>query len=63
MILILSIGIQQRGKSLLSQRLNKRPSRSLILIRHNLQQTYNKAVVEPNKLNNYEPFSPGFMEK
>lgn len=39
-----------------SQRLNKRPSRGLL--RHILQQTYNQAVVEPDKLNQYEPFSP-----
>lgn len=38
------------------QRLNKRPSRGLL--RHILQQTYNQAVVEPDKLNQYEPFSP-----
>lgn len=39
-----------------SQRLNKKPSRGLL--RHILQQTYNQAVVEPDKLNQYEPFSP-----
>lgn len=47
---------QEKGTSLPSQRLNKRPSRGLL--RHILQQTYNQAVVEPDKLNQYEPFSP-----
>ena len=28
------------------------------MLRHILQQTYNQAVVEPDKLNQYEPFSP-----
>ncbi|XP_033226920.1 histone-lysine N-methyltransferase, H3 lysine-79 specific isoform X2 [Belonocnema kinseyi] len=46
----------EKGTSLPSQRLNKRPSRGLL--RHILQQTYNQAVLEPDKLNNYEPFSP-----
>lgn len=48
--------LQEKGTSLPSQRLNKRPSRGLL--RHILQQTYNQAVVEPDKLNQYEPFSP-----
>ncbi|KAJ8673459.1 hypothetical protein QAD02_004721 [Eretmocerus hayati] len=46
----------EKGTSLPSQRLNKRPSRGLL--RHILQQTYNQAVTEPDKLNQYEPFSP-----
>ncbi|XP_048510630.1 histone-lysine N-methyltransferase, H3 lysine-79 specific isoform X2 [Athalia rosae] len=46
----------EKGTSLPMQRLNKRPSRGLL--RHILQQTYNQAVVEPDKLNQYEPFSP-----
>ncbi|XP_077269579.1 DOT1 like histone lysine methyltransferase grappa isoform X2 [Temnothorax americanus] len=46
----------EKGTSLPTQRLNKRPSRGLL--RHILQQTYNQAVVEPDKLNQYEPFSP-----
>ncbi|XP_020295581.1 histone-lysine N-methyltransferase, H3 lysine-79 specific [Pseudomyrmex gracilis] len=46
----------EKGTSLPFQRLNKRPSRGLL--RHILQQTYNQAVVEPDKLNQYEPFSP-----
>lgn len=50
------IYLQEKGTSLPSQRLNKRPSRGLL--RHILQQTYNQAVVEPDKLNQYEPFSP-----
>lgn len=39
-----------------SVRLNKYPSRGLL--RHILQQVYNTAVIEPEKLNQYEPFSP-----
>ncbi|KAG8222795.1 hypothetical protein J437_LFUL005001 [Ladona fulva] len=34
----------------------KRPSRALL--RHILQQVYNQAVTDPEKLNQYEPFSP-----
>jgi hypothetical protein len=34
----------------------KRPS--VALLRHIIQQTYNQAVEEPDKLNQYEPFSP-----
>lgn len=56
MIFLFFFKIKEKGTSLPSQRLNKRPSRSLL--RHILQQTYNQAVVEPDKLNNYEPFSP-----
>ncbi|EFX76269.1 hypothetical protein DAPPUDRAFT_198981, partial [Daphnia pulex] len=37
-------------------RLNRRPSRGLL--RHILQQVYNQAVTDPDKLNQYEPFSP-----
>ncbi|KAF3423108.1 hypothetical protein E2986_06738 [Frieseomelitta varia] len=48
--------LKEKGTSLPSQRLNKRPSRGLL--KHILQQTYNQAVVEPDKLNQYEPFSP-----
>lgn len=36
--------------------MNKYPSRGLL--RHILQQTYNAAVTDPEKLNQYEPFSP-----
>ncbi|XP_045036362.1 histone-lysine N-methyltransferase, H3 lysine-79 specific isoform X2 [Daphnia magna] len=39
-----------------SKRLNHRPSRGLL--RHILQQVYNKAVANPEKLNHYVPFSP-----
>ncbi|XP_057381716.1 histone-lysine N-methyltransferase, H3 lysine-79 specific-like [Daphnia carinata] len=38
-----------------SKRLNYRPSRGLL--RHILQQVYNKAVANPEKLNHYVPFS------
>ncbi|XP_046661209.1 histone-lysine N-methyltransferase, H3 lysine-79 specific isoform X3 [Homalodisca vitripennis] len=44
-----------KGTSL-PQRLNKKPSRGLL--RHILQQVYNQAVREPDRLNQYEPFSP-----
>ncbi|XP_046688564.1 histone-lysine N-methyltransferase, H3 lysine-79 specific-like, partial [Homalodisca vitripennis] len=47
--------LQSKGTSL-PQRLNKKPSRGLL--RHILQQVYNQAVREPDRLNQYEPFSP-----
>lgn len=47
---------QEKGTSLPAQRLNKYPSRGLL--KHILQQTYNQAVSDPDKLNQYEPFSP-----
>lgn len=31
---------------------------SVELLRHIIQQCYNRAVVDPDKLNQYEPFSP-----
>ncbi|XP_036409926.1 histone-lysine N-methyltransferase, H3 lysine-79 specific-like isoform X3 [Megalops cyprinoides] len=37
-------------------KLNKRPSTGLL--RHILQQVYNHAITDPDRLNNYEPFSP-----
>ncbi|XP_072293990.1 histone-lysine N-methyltransferase, H3 lysine-79 specific isoform X1 [Eucyclogobius newberryi] len=37
-------------------KLNKHPSNGLL--RHILQQVYNHSVTDPEKLNNYEPFSP-----
>ncbi|KAJ8274117.1 hypothetical protein COCON_G00087420 [Conger conger] len=37
-------------------KLNKRPSTGLL--RHVLQQVYNHSVTDPDRLNNYEPFSP-----
>ncbi|XP_063357606.1 histone-lysine N-methyltransferase, H3 lysine-79 specific [Cydia amplana] len=46
----------EKGTSLPVQRLNKYPSRGLL--KHILQQTYNQAVADPDKLNQYEPFSP-----
>lgn len=48
--------LQEKGTSLPAQRLNKYASRGLL--RHILQQVYNSAVVDPDKLNQYEPFSP-----
>ncbi|XP_044766335.1 histone-lysine N-methyltransferase, H3 lysine-79 specific isoform X2 [Coccinella septempunctata] len=45
----------EKGTSLPAQRLTY-PSRGLL--RHILQQTYNAAVTDPEKLNQYEPFSP-----
>lgn len=38
------------------QRLNKFPTRELL--RHIIQLVYNSSVSEPDKLNQYEPFSP-----
>ncbi|KAK6624551.1 hypothetical protein RUM44_011410 [Polyplax serrata] len=46
----------EKGTSLPAARLNKYPSRGLL--RHILQQVYNQAVTDPEKLNQYEPFSP-----
>lgn len=51
-----SVVALEKGTSLPAQRLNKYPSRGLL--RHILQQTYNAAVTDPEKLNQYEPFSP-----
>ncbi|XP_028176324.1 histone-lysine N-methyltransferase, H3 lysine-79 specific isoform X2 [Ostrinia furnacalis] len=51
-----SVVALEKGTSLPAQRLNKYPSRGLL--RHILQQTYNQAVSDPDKLNQYEPFSP-----
>ncbi|XP_066158714.1 histone-lysine N-methyltransferase, H3 lysine-79 specific-like isoform X1 [Euwallacea fornicatus] len=51
-----SVVALEKGTSLPAQRLNKYPSRGLL--RHILQQTYNTAVTDPEKLNQYEPFSP-----
>lgn len=48
--------LQEKGTSLPAARLNKYPSRGLL--RHILQQVYNQAVTDPEKLNQYEPFSP-----
>ncbi|KAG4077343.1 hypothetical protein HA402_009744 [Bradysia odoriphaga] len=45
----------ERGTSLSEHRLNKFASRGLL--RHILQLVYNAAVMEPEKLNQYEPFS------
>lgn len=41
---------------MLQQRVNKFASRGLL--RHILQQVYNQSVTDPDKLNQYEPFSP-----
>ncbi|XP_049880326.1 histone-lysine N-methyltransferase, H3 lysine-79 specific isoform X2 [Pectinophora gossypiella] len=51
-----SVVALEKGTSLPAQRLNKHPSRGLL--KHILQQTYNQAVADPEKLNQYEPFSP-----
>ncbi len=48
--------VQEKGTSKPKERLNKQPSRPLL--KHILQQVYNMAVTDPEKLNNYEPFSP-----
>ncbi|XP_050497396.1 histone-lysine N-methyltransferase, H3 lysine-79 specific isoform X2 [Diabrotica virgifera virgifera] len=45
-----------KGTSLSAHRTSNYPSRGLL--RHILQQTYNTAVTDPDKLNQYEPFSP-----
>uniref|UniRef100_A0A1Q3EZ08 Histone-lysine N-methyltransferase, H3 lysine-79 specific n=1 Tax=Culex tarsalis TaxID=7177 RepID=A0A1Q3EZ08_CULTA len=50
-----SVAALEKGTSLSSQRFTY-PSRGLL--RHIIQQVYNQAVVEPEKLNQYEPFSP-----
>ncbi len=46
---------QEKGTSLPAQRYTF-PSRGLL--KHIIQQVYNHAVSEPEKLNQYEPFSP-----
>ncbi|XP_069960918.1 histone-lysine N-methyltransferase, H3 lysine-79 specific isoform X3 [Cherax quadricarinatus] len=46
----------EKGTSLPATRFNKRPSRGML--KHILTQIYNHAVVDPEKLNQYEPFSP-----
>ncbi|XP_049538313.1 histone-lysine N-methyltransferase, H3 lysine-79 specific isoform X3 [Anopheles darlingi] len=50
-----SVAALQKGTSLSNQRFTY-PSRGLL--KHIIQQVYNQAVVEPEKLNQYEPFSP-----
>ncbi|KAF4532063.1 hypothetical protein B566_EDAN016135 [Ephemera danica] len=47
---------QEKGTARPAQRQSKQPSRALL--RHILQQVYNQAIVDPDKLNQYEPFSP-----
>ncbi|XP_055906629.1 histone-lysine N-methyltransferase, H3 lysine-79 specific isoform X2 [Eupeodes corollae] len=51
-----SIVALEKGTSLPTERLNKFADPSLL--RHILQLVYNAAVSDPDKLNNYEPFSP-----
>ncbi|KAG7310918.1 hypothetical protein JYU34_003757 [Plutella xylostella] len=51
-----SVVALEKGTSLPAARLNKYPSRGLL--KHILQQTYNQAVSDPERLNQYEPFSP-----
>lgn len=55
-VVVVVILLKEKGTSLPAQRLNKHPSRGLL--RHILQQVYNQAVSDPEKLNQYEPFSP-----
>ncbi len=55
MTLTLTSILQWKGTAIQSQ-LFKRPSTGLL--KHILQQCYNKAVEDPEKLNQYEPFSP-----
>ncbi|XP_049280013.1 histone-lysine N-methyltransferase, H3 lysine-79 specific isoform X1 [Anopheles funestus] len=50
-----SVAALEKGTSLSNQRFTY-PSRGLL--KHIIQQVYNQAVVEPEKLNQYEPFSP-----
>lgn len=50
-----SLIVQWKGTTQ-PMKLNKRPSNGLL--RHILQQVYNHSVTDPEKLNNYEPFSP-----
>lgn len=47
--------MQWKGTSRPAQ-LQTKPS--IGLLRHILQQVYNQAVTDPEKLNQYEPFSP-----
>lgn len=47
--------LQEKGTSIPAQRYTY-PSKGLL--KHILQQTYNQAVADPDKLNQYEPFSP-----
>ncbi|CAG9855378.1 unnamed protein product [Phyllotreta striolata] len=51
-----SVVALEKGTSLSAHRTSNYPSRGLL--RHILQQTYNAAVTDPEKLNQYEPFSP-----
>ncbi|XP_057663160.1 histone-lysine N-methyltransferase, H3 lysine-79 specific-like isoform X1 [Diorhabda carinulata] len=51
-----SVVALEKGTSLSAHRTANYPSRGLL--RHILQQTYNAAVTDPEKLNQYEPFSP-----
>ncbi|KAI9565726.1 putative histone-lysine N-methyltransferase [Daphnia sinensis] len=48
--------LQMEEEGARPERLSRRPSRGLL--RHILQQVYNQAVTDPDKLNQYEPFSP-----
>jgi len=51
--------IQVRRTTRPDERFNTTQSRSSRnLLRHILQQVYNHAVTNPDKLNQYEPFSP-----
>jgi hypothetical protein len=50
-----------RGTEAFSARLEQRPTAKLF--RHILAQVYNRAVIDPDKLRNYEPFSPSVILK
>lgn len=52
---IKSYFLQWKGTSRPAQ-LQTKPS--IGLLRHIMQQVYNQAVTDPEKLNQYEPFSP-----
>ncbi|XP_073969161.1 uncharacterized protein [Rhodnius prolixus] len=51
-----SLVLLSKGTSLRQEYTSKYPSRGLL--RHILQQVYTRAVFDPEKLNQYEPFSP-----
>ncbi|XP_065572444.1 histone-lysine N-methyltransferase, H3 lysine-79 specific-like isoform X3 [Artemia franciscana] len=46
----------EKGTAKPAQRLSQRASRALL--KHILQQVYNQSVTDPERLNQYEPFSP-----
>lgn len=48
--------INPKSRANAMKRLNKRPSREML--KHILKQVYRLAVLDPNELNHYEPFTP-----